>query len=566
MDRISVKNEIENEISSSYQYKELGELIDILLSVMTIKTGKRELAGIEERLYISLCKIFDANTSLSDIKLCLSNVIKVEPILKKILLLIDVEKYEKIQRENLGLAQVIGELGLNPENKKLDRNPESYVNDNNYMEHIARSYMLRNSEAHVYDSWTRREIYINLDSVLITCLRAVEINKKVLMLSIKKENINNELNIENYLNGISQQLKKRMTRFIHIRGEENFSVLGSYVVEYQDDTTDSKMRKGTVEKLRDNSVPEHRMMIWGEAGMGKTTTLEYLVYTDARRRLKDSNCNIPILILLGLLTKSSYTIKQYICDKLDIGIDICESLLEEGKINLFLDGLNEIPVDADHNLKTLRMREIKQLLKDYPKSFIIITNRPQDTRDFNNVPIFNLIKLSKSEMEDFIDKNVSEDEVRKLILNAINGNERFVQIINTPLILSRLIEIVRYKKEIPHSEGEIIAEFLNCLLIREKEEKQDARLDIKRVTYLLRMIAFESLEKKEANSGMTESEVLSYCAKSMDTYRFQYDSLYAIDIALQLGILEKRENLYVFSHQAYQDYYYAMEELAVLQS
>lgn len=107
---------------------------------------------------------------------------------------------------------------------------------------------------------------------------------------------------------------------------------------------------------------------------------------------------------------------------------------------------------------------------------------------------------------------------------------------------------------------------ISSLLVREKEEKQDARLDIKRIIYLLRMIAFESLEKKEANSGMTESEVLKYCSKSMDTYRFQYDALYALDIVLQLGILEKREDLYVFSHQAYQDYYYAMEELAVIQS
>lgn len=169
-------------------------------------------------------------------------------------------------------------------------------------------------------------------------------------------------------------------------------------------------------------------------------------------------------------------------------------------------------------------------------------------------------------MRDFIKKNVDEEDVKELLFTSINGSERFVQIINTPLILSRLIEIVRYKKEIPHSEGEIIAEFLNCLLVREKEEKQDARLDIKRIIYLLRMIAFESLEKKEANSGMTESEVLKYCSKSMDTYRFQYDALYALDIVLQLGILEKREDLYVFSHQAYQDYYYAMEELAVIQS
>ena len=203
---------------------------------------------------------------------------------------------------------------------------------------------------------------------------------------------------------LHKQLKKRMSRFIHIRGEENFSVLGSYVIEYQDDTSDSRRRKGTVEYLRDNSIPERRMMIWGEAGMGKTTTLEYLTYMDAKKRLKDSNYNIPVLVLLGVMTKATYTIKQYICDKLDIGVDICESLLEEGKINLFLDGLNEIPADAGGNLKTLRMREIKQLLRDYPKTFIIITNRPQDTRDFNNVPIFNLIKLSKEEMRDFIKK------------------------------------------------------------------------------------------------------------------------------------------------------------------
>lgn len=401
---------------------------------------------------------------------------------------------------------------------------------------------------------------------LITCLRAIDVNKKELLCSLKNQNISNELNIEEYLKGIAQQLKQRMSRFIHIRGEENFAVLGSYVIEYQDDSLDSKRRKGTVEYLRDNSIPERRMMIWGEAGLGKTTTLEYLTYIDAKKRLKDTNCNIPILISLGVLTDSKYTIKQYICDKLDISIDMCETLLDDGKINLFLDGVNEIPSDTGGILKTVRMREIKQLIKDYPKTFMIITNRPQDTRDFNNVPIFNLMKLSRDEMEEFIKKNVDEEDVKSMMFNSIRGNERFVQIINTPLILSRLIEIVRYKKEIPHSEGEIIAEFLNCLLLREKEEKQDARLDIKRLTYLLRMIAFESLENKEANSGMTESEIIKYCVKAMDTYKFEYDTLYALDIMLQLGILEKRENMYVFSHQAYQDHYYAMEELAVIQS
>lgn len=55
------------------------------------------------------------------------------------------------------------------------------------------------------------------------------------------------------------------------------------------------------------------------------------------------------------------------------------------------------------------------------------------------------------------------------------------------------------------------------------------------------MIAFESLENKEANSGMTESEIIKYCVKAMDTYKFEYDTLYALDIMLQLGILEKEK-------------------------
>jgi len=194
-----------------------------------------------------------------------------------------------------------------------------------------------------------------------------------------------------------------------------------------------------------------------------------------------------------------------------------------------------------------------------------MTNRPQETRDFDNVPIFNLMKLSRLEVDDFLNKNVEKEVVKSIIQHAINSDNNFMKIVSTPLILSRLIEIVSFKGMVPKSEGEIIGEFLNCLFQREKEEKQDERLDIKKVTYLLRMIAFKSLESKSANAGLSETEVLKYCSMSMDLYRFNYDSLYALSLILQLGIMEKRESMFVFAHQAYQDYYYGIEELAVLQ-
>lgn len=212
------------------------------------------------------------------------------------------------------------------------------------------------------------------------------------------------------------------------------------------------------------------------------------------------------------------------------------------------------------------MREIRQLMKSYPKTFIIITNRPQDSRDFDNIPVFNLQKLNDEEIKLFLERNVSDGSSKKSIMNTLASDKNFRKIIRTPLILSRLIATVQYTKKVPKSEGEIIGQFLRCLFEREKNEKLDERFDIQKMTYLLRGIAFESLENKEANSGMTEAEIINYCSKTMKNYRFEYDALYTINMVVQLGILEKRENVYVFSHQAYQDYYYGIEELAVLQS
>lgn len=563
-----LKEEIIAELKSIYAENDLDLLVDILIKVIVYPTDIDELAGIEDRQYAALERIFDEDTPLSDVRLCLANVLKIEPTLKKILSISDPAAYKEVQDDRLGLANVIKKLGMNPNSKKLDASPDTYKNSSDYMEHISRAYSLRNSEAHLYENWNRRDIFLNLDSVLITWIRAVKVNKKAISAHIENTVNISEYAIEEYLKSIVDEFKERMKRFIHIRGEENLELIGGIAVEQANDKEDDNvsLRKGTVDSLRKKSVPERRMILWGEAGIGKSTTLEYLAYSDAQARLKDKSECIPIIFVLGLMLDGNYSIKQYICDKLKVDMEECEKLLSAGKINLFLDGLNEIPTGGVvTNLKTVRMREIRQLMKAYPKTFIIITNRPQDSRDFDSIPIFNLQKLNDEEIKLFIEKNMSDNALKNMIEKALSDDRNFRKIIRTPLILSRLVATVKYSKRIPKSEGEIIAQFLRCLFEREKNEKLDERLDIQKMTYLLRGIAFESLENKEANAGITEAEILGYCSKAMSTYKFEYDALYAISMMVQLGIMEKRENVYVFSHQAYQDYYYGLEELAVLQ-
>lgn len=374
------------------------------------------------------------------------------------------------------------------------------------------------------------------------------------------------ISYSNYLNGLINNFKQRLSRFIHLSSEEDIKLSQGIVIEDLYDKNDSNVvpRKGTVAELREKEISERRMMLWGDAGTGKSTTIEYLSYIDAQRHMKNPSEPIPVLISMALLTDESTTIMSSICNKLNISFERLEIMLNNGYINLFFDGINEIPQNFNNTLKTLRLREIQEIINLYPKTFIILSNRPQGVREFKGIPVFQILKMSDEQIKLFLEKNSDNESVKRKILSLLSSDERLFRIIKTPLMLSRLIEIVKITGEIPKSEGKIIGEFLNCLLIREKNEKHDARLDIKKIEYLLRTLAYESLEQKGGNVGLTEQFVLECFIKAINMYKFEIDTMYIINICLDLGILEKFDGLYRFSHQSYQDYYYAQEEMAVL--
>ena len=63
---------------------------------------------------------------------------------------------------------------------------------------------------------------------------------------------------------------------------------------------------------------------------------------------------------------------------------------------------------------------------------------------------------------------------------------------------------------------------------------------------------------------MPEDEVLNYFVLCKKKYGFDIDTVYVLEIVTQLGILEQHEKMYTFAHQAYQDYFHAQEEKAIL--
>lgn len=549
--------------------KDLIELIELFELCLSVKLNRTDLKldGIESRISNALQIILIDEVGKAKKTSLFADFAKVEPFFRKVLYLVSPSKYDKYDKDNKGLSALIGALSLNTGNIDFKNADEEILKTTNFKAyHLLKVYHLRNIESHLCENWSLKELYENIENILVVYILVVERWKSELTEIITNDNFQKEQDFKPYLNSVKEDFKSRIGRFVHIKGKEDIRLSQNLVIENGINSDDNERveRRGTVNDLRRSSVPEKRMLIWGDAGMGKSTTLEYLAYVDADKKLKDSLSNIPVYISLGLLTEKSITIKNAIFTKIGVDEVLGERMLVEGRINLFLDAINEIPRDDSNQLKTIRLREIQNLIKLYKKCFIILSNRPQDENIFKEVPVFQLQKMDIEQIENFLNKNTDSKAEAQAILKNIKEDDRLEKIIRVPLMLSRLIEIYKSSGEIPKSEGEIMNKFIHSLYYREIEEKKDGNFHIRTIHTLLRHLGYWSLEKRDTNSGMPENEVINYFLECKEKFGFTIDVIYVLETVTQLGILEKRENLYTFAHQAYQDYFHSQEEIAIV--
>jgi hypothetical protein len=367
----------------------------------------------------------------------------------------------------------------------------------------------------------------------------------------------NEAFITPYLLKVISEFRKWQTKFVHTDGREDFTIMDAYAIEQKSDKgNDDSERKGTIEYLRKNEVPEKRMIIWADAGMGKSTTMQYLAYKDAIE-LRDKKSNkIPVYLQLKLQTDKDISIEDSIYKELSVDKQSGIRLLQKGRINLFLDGLNEILKD----LREQKKREIENLLNEYPDVFITISNRPQSYNTFEKVPVFQLLKMTGPQINTFIQRNTSSEKVKKLISDQIKINKPLELMISTPLMLWMLINVVEERGDIPTSKTIIIEEFMKRIYKREAAKDSDFNIDD--IDSLLRYLGAESYNINDSNAGMSRTQVEKILIKRKNDFGFNTSITYFLETTTRLNILAKDDKLYSFSHQEYQTYF-AGEELEI---
>lgn len=392
-----------------------------------------------------------------------------------------------------------------------------------------------------------------------------------------------EPNMTPYLKSVQSEFDEGQSHFIHIKGKFEDIIHAKTIKDIE--VISLELDEDTVENLRKEVKGKgiRKMVVVGNAGMGKTTTTQYLASRDAEILLNgydNLSMGNPLPIYIALKNfkdeerqKTIVSIHDLILEKVNKSLKIpveetqkinqlqlyLEKLLREGKITLFLDGINEIPKD----FKESKINAIDKFMEDYKKVFYLLTSRKEDYSSgfFSQIPTFELQKMNLKQIKLFLDKNANDETVRHHIFKAVQKSATLEQIVAVPFILSVLIEVVAKNGEIPDSYSKIIGAFINHLY--HWQQRQDKAFDntTRENTHrLLCHLATQIKQTYDANSDISFKQVLDIFKERKKDYELTIDLHYVLKIAVDLNILVKKDRKYTFVHQLFAEYY-VQEEL-----
>ena len=305
--------------------------------------------------------------------------------------------------------------------------------------------------------------------------------------------------------------------------------------------------EGYIDNISNIIADNKNLQLIGSPGSGKSTTLKRILYTNAQKILDgDELLKLPFYIEASEIRSSTKTIKSILDSKLDE--QLITSLLEKGKAQVLIDGINEIIPE----LKVHAVNEIKSLISKYPNSSFIITDRKYNYTRNIGVPVFELRDLEDAQIKQFIEKNTQIKSSH--LWQDISDNEEMLALVSNPLMLKMYLSVVSLG-EIPANRGQLYDLFIITMFSREEQKKRQFDKDIKKtilseVAYKMRLSGLVSADK---------SSFINLIADSIKSHNFHISELLFHKEVLDNNIVKENENNEIsFLHETYQEYFSAL--------
>jgi len=307
-----------------------------------------------------------------------------------------------------------------------------------------------------------------------------------------------------------------------------------------------------------SQLPPTNHIVQGTVGQGKSIFLRYLTCQELIRGKA-----IPILFELRKI-KLGQRLIQRILDEMDLlgfpaDSDVFDAFARQGKMNLFLDGFDEIPEALRQDV----IGDIESLCRKYDNMRMVITARPDS--GIQNSSLFQIVRLSPfkaQEYKDVIRRICHDKDIASQIVSGIMRAKNVRSILTTPLMVTLLVFRYRLDQTIPENVGEFYGDLFSVLLQRHDKSKPGytrPRISGASDTAMRETFdAFCYLTRKDHESDLSSGEIGRYVKQALNVCELSLNEDHVVADLTSITCLVQREgDAFNFVHKSVQEYHAA---------
>lgn len=240
-----------------------------------------------------------------------------------------------------------------------------------------------------------------------------------------------------YLDAILAQYEALAGRYTPLAGDTEIAVPAAHPTRWHDfdrflppefallaaeDQPAPRFERKPVHDLRQAMHQYRRLVVLGEPGSGKTTTLRMLHRDYAQAAKADPAAPLPVRVELNRYSGDEPALEFVLRNGEDLSVDLTRHLpayLHAGRCVLLLDGLNEMP-QRDY---ADRVRRIQLLLDRFPAAPVAVTCRAADYVEALRLQKLEILPLDKKRQREYLHRYLGEAEGDALFWQLAGGKD-----------------------------------------------------------------------------------------------------------------------------------------------